>query len=227
MTILTRKIHILWANPYITDGLVAHWDGIWNSAPGKHDAGAATIHELITGYDLSTSLPLEIGENYFRVKADNRSTVKNIDRIISAVRGDWTVEIVGECRHYDIDTAKDTNVFYFNFPKRPVWSYVGGPSNNRVIALTTSAGCHCLLSDRENVISSSLTSTDKMYGNGGTGRCFSGTYFREVGNHILSSQGGFKASAARIHCIRIYSRILSADEVYSNYLVDKLRFGVP
>lgn len=27
-----------WQNPYVTDGLVAMWDGVWNAGPGVHDS---------------------------------------------------------------------------------------------------------------------------------------------------------------------------------------------
>ena len=29
-----------WVNPYVTDGLVAMWDGEWNAGGGVHDASA-------------------------------------------------------------------------------------------------------------------------------------------------------------------------------------------
>ena len=223
---LTRKIHVLWANPYIPDGLVAHWDGIWNAAPGKHDAGATAIRELIGGYDLSTSLPLEIGENYFRVKADNRTTVKNIDRLIASIPDDWTVELVGDFRNYET-TEDDTNVLYFDFPRKPIWGYVGGSAGHRVGALTTAEKGFCIKSDyTDKWTSLTYCSDSRIYGCGTTDNLFTFVYFKSLESSILSSSGKFQASTAAIHAIRIYSRCLSAAEIHENYLTDKLRFGI-
>ena len=53
---LTRKIHVEFVNPYVTSGLIAFWDGIWNVGYGKHDATAAAWRDLTgNGHDLSQS----------------------------------------------------------------------------------------------------------------------------------------------------------------------------
>lgn len=44
-----------WTNPYISDGLVAMWDGIWNVAPRKHDPNTKVWKDLISGYELDFS----------------------------------------------------------------------------------------------------------------------------------------------------------------------------
>ena len=47
---LTRKIHVEFVNPYVTHGLIAFWDGIWNVGYGKHDTTAAAWHDLERAY---------------------------------------------------------------------------------------------------------------------------------------------------------------------------------
>ena len=42
-----------WKNPYVTDGLVAMWDGEWNAGPGKHDNSATGLKDLVGSRDLS------------------------------------------------------------------------------------------------------------------------------------------------------------------------------
>ena len=37
----------LWSNPYVTDGLIAMWDGEWNVGPGKHSSTTSTWKDLI------------------------------------------------------------------------------------------------------------------------------------------------------------------------------------
>lgn len=43
--------------PYVTDGLVAWWDGIWNAGLGKHDANATVWKDLVSGADVSWTGP--------------------------------------------------------------------------------------------------------------------------------------------------------------------------
>lgn len=43
-----------WKNPYVTDGLIAMWDGEWNAGPGKHDASATVWKDLAGSYDVYT-----------------------------------------------------------------------------------------------------------------------------------------------------------------------------
>ena len=38
-----------WTNPYVTDGLVAMWDGEWNAGGGVHDANATTWIDCVNG----------------------------------------------------------------------------------------------------------------------------------------------------------------------------------
>ena len=40
---------MMWKNPYITDGLVAWWDGIWNAGLGVHDSNATVWRDIIGG----------------------------------------------------------------------------------------------------------------------------------------------------------------------------------
>ena len=40
-----------WTNPYVTDGLVAMWDGEWNVAGGVHDATATSWKDLVGSND--------------------------------------------------------------------------------------------------------------------------------------------------------------------------------
>jgi len=71
-----------------------------------------------------------------------------------------------------------------------------------------------------------MTSAGAMYGNGGTRPLYTFSYFRPVENGILSRSGGFDATIARIHTIRLYNRCLTAAEVAANHEVDVRRFGI-
>ena len=38
-----------WQNPYVTDGLIAMWDGKWNAEYGVHDAHATVWKDCVAG----------------------------------------------------------------------------------------------------------------------------------------------------------------------------------
>lgn len=47
----TQKVWPEWTNPYVTDGLIAMWDGEWNAGPGIHDPQASVWKDLIGDCD--------------------------------------------------------------------------------------------------------------------------------------------------------------------------------
>ena len=56
-----------WTNPYVTDGLVAMWDGEWNAGGGIHDANATTWKDLIGNNDLTLAGTAAFGSAYLSV----------------------------------------------------------------------------------------------------------------------------------------------------------------
>ena len=49
MQIITKQVKLTWQNPYVTDGLLAMWDGRWNAPGGVHDCNSTNIFELVSG----------------------------------------------------------------------------------------------------------------------------------------------------------------------------------
>ena len=49
MNIIIKHAKLVWQNPYVTDGLIAMWDGQWNAAKGRHDSTALRWINLVTG----------------------------------------------------------------------------------------------------------------------------------------------------------------------------------
>ena len=67
-----------WVNPYVTDGLVAMWDGEWNAGFGIHNPLAATIKDLIGTNDLILDPTSQIRPNSFTVERENGCVTKNV-----------------------------------------------------------------------------------------------------------------------------------------------------
>lgn len=59
-----------WKNPYITDGLIAMWDGEWNDGCGVHDAAATTWLDIVGGKILTLNGSAVFGENYMGTTDD-------------------------------------------------------------------------------------------------------------------------------------------------------------
>ena len=86
-----------WKNPYVTDGLVAMWDGKWNAGPGVHDPTATMWVDLMNGIPLtivngaftSNSIVLTSGHIY-------NESIPAITQAIAA--GEATIEYGGVFR---------------------------------------------------------------------------------------------------------------------------------
>lgn len=97
-----------WKNPYVTDGLIAMWDGEWNAGGGKHDPNATTWVDLVGGYVATCgTVPPVWGANYTEVATDttitggtytkgvwvSNATFTDLYPLLSA--GGYTMEFVG------------------------------------------------------------------------------------------------------------------------------------
>ena len=49
MLVAHRNGMAVWTNPYVTDGLVAMWDGEWNAGGGVHDANNRLLNIIEDG----------------------------------------------------------------------------------------------------------------------------------------------------------------------------------
>ena len=117
MKLMNFKSRSAWKptiNPYVTDGLVAMWDGIWNAGIGMHDSGAAVIKDLVGSNDLAISAQGKelVSEDSFSTSIGNNSwDSTKPDEIAALVRGgSFTIEFVGRVSDY----GNAQNWFYFD-----------------------------------------------------------------------------------------------------------------
>ena len=84
-----------WKNPYVTDGLIAMWDGEWNAGPGKHDANAANWKDCVNGYIATFNGNVTIGDNYIDAAEGISAPVSVGEDVVTAIRsGAMTYETV-------------------------------------------------------------------------------------------------------------------------------------
>ncbi len=87
--LLGRCAKAAWQNPYVTDGLVAMWDGKWNAGWGVHDPNATVWKNLLGDEGLDFPLTgMTVAEDSVytnQVSNSTRSAVARTDYTIEAV----------------------------------------------------------------------------------------------------------------------------------------------
>lgn len=237
-------------NPYITDGLIAMWDGEWNIAVGSH-SDTTTVWKDISGHG-----------NHFILKPDTYvwedKAIFGLDgrtgsNIVIGYMGTKTFGPIGtiECVA-NPGYGHDYESSYLN------GIILAGPYADGIIIVQprgyASRTVCCILNqvhgapwyskagygtraiDMTVAFSSILegTGTSASYLNGSQISSYS--YLVNSRNFDRISLGGRYNSYAGIeqypyygpiYCIRIYSRQLTAEEVAYNFALDQERFDIP
>lgn len=207
-----------WTNPYVTDGLVAMWDGEWNAGGGVHDASATVWKDIVGGVEIPVA---SVGDNYVTLGYTLAPQL-----IISQILGgSYTYE------HALTRTSQVTGaVDYFTTDLGDLlqWQYTSSSSWCRLpFGGITSLGGSVL--NEVDVMAQSLENGNAaLYGNGVVKGTSAG--ISSVGTTFSRSAVQWEQSniISRLHRrISIYSRALTAEEVAHNYAKDKERFNLP
>ena len=213
-------------NQYVTDGLVAWYDGEWNVGIGEHDPNATVWKDLSgNGNDLQIPYLQEIvfwENDCLRTASTRTSYIYAVaDTAIQYETCEWIVEQIeygglvsfsgmGDYRFF----AKDTNYVQFfapytettidgNIPYKGCFQcvYLGGSSIN---AFANGEQLHRIA--RQN----------------------SWQYARIQQNFGIGGGSRYKQwqMCGRIFAVRLYNRRLQQWELVHNYKIDKMRFGL-
>lgn len=211
-----------WVNPYITDGLIAMWDGEWNAGGGAHDPDSVIWKDLAGRNDMFLwNTGCQFYGNFLKTAASQHCAV------LRKINGDDIVTIEGVVRPY----GNDGLVIAQFSGSDSIGKWLGFRANGSV---NFSSAASCAFVD-------SITSIHSYSGVNAFGK-FVDSRIRVDGKLMITqgvgmSWGGKDATSINsiastytvsdIYCMRIYSRELSADEVAENYAIDKARFGLP
>ena len=225
---ITRTVRLIWRNPYITDGLIAHWDGLWNIGPDKHNPTSTVWTDLVNG----TSVALNgqtFSENsliHNRVKSTIKFYPAGLEQL-STRSYEFIFRILeSECVDCNFIAANTTNNGFKHILINT--NRIGIRIHNAVFGIdlkdsTGSTGCQNFATTSSATINNgdvSLYTSGKFGARDATLRSWNDTYFTFP--NTSSIQG------SNIYCelcaIRIYNRILSATEIATNYAIDKSRF---
>ena len=234
-------------NPYITDGLIAHWDGIWNTGIGLHDPDA-TVWKDLAGIQGDMPIPqtLSVGDDSLYTVSRKVIDMKNhvSPALADAINSSTiTVEFVGRmfCEENYLDPImsvfKDTSC-------RPL----------TILAVNANSGLwrRCRASLR-SVDGSFVGSSATVWKKGGARASLSLIWDGETMNQFINGTYDWTGSRVQYESanattrmylrllgiptnttgsdlevcrISIYGRALTDDEILHNHEIDRERFGI-
>ena len=214
---------------YVTDGLTAHWDAIDNQATGTHDGTATTWVDLVGGAALSMS-GTTWGDYYcnFPTKASCGSLAGSSllawDTTVSTAR---TVEVVLK---YDSATVNGICFMGTSGSKIAIGRY-----NNGTQWIVATANAPIVNGTMNNTEFGSVSfgfvkggaSEGYLYNNANAVAKASTSQSWGSANstiYVGSRSGGDSGMVGNIYAVRIYDRLLTAEEVAQNYKADIERF---
>lgn len=216
-----------WTNPYVTNGLIAMWDAVWNAGPGAHVANmtewlpCAGTTKLVRGKMAGT---MATGVNY--VFTDGTGTSGDMLHASPAIpysAQGWTIEHV--CR---IDTLRSGATIGCCF-----WGGGGLYLSGYLTYWTSKYGSYAFASGLSTARAHGYTiERDANVMRGfwdGARTSIADKTFSDIpaGSATAAIQNSTNRGILRSHCIRLYSRALTAAEIAANYAIDKERFGLP
>lgn len=220
-----------WKNPYITDGLVAMWDGEWNVGGGIHDPNATEWIDIVDGHVLNVT------SGHFGDKsliAANSTTlhvaesVEPVQWLSNAVNqgGGFTFEICANqmslaqsFANFNIVISNTQGQYIIVLPSgygypQYNWGYKG-------YGILTGFYVGCGVA--EGITASFTLGPDQRnnYRNG----VISNSVSASVGTYNFTNTMIARGSGDTF-CIRFYNRALTPEEISANYAVDKARFNL-
>ena len=207
------------AGDYIQDGLVAMWDGIENAGWGIHDPNATTWIDLIGGLIASSIDPSQVGADFMLSDGIHRCYLPSlpsmekftIEMVVSDIKRkvSWFSVWAASNDNNSIGwpNTSSTTINWKYFSNRPGVSFDGGTLT--ALADGTTSG-RLIVNGQSS--SSSVSGSHLSWG---------------TSSLQWSNPWGNNRGTLRNHCIRIYSRVLTPEEIQYNNNIDKRRFNLP
>lgn len=227
-----------WTNPYVTDGLVAMWDGEWNAGGGVHDANATVWKDLVAGIELISKgghlwaeKSCDVHEVWSCSDGQSKTYLQaNFFDGPKTVGGAYFVEVVS-----NTTSGNSKNIFGERFSSLTIFTYQsyvqawlgnGNNSNSRLPYNTSGTASFACINQ------GGAQWTNLCYANGAQteslirtsyGGTLSRTDFIGIG---LGEYAEWGVAEGDYYCIRLYNRAPTAAEIAANYALDKARFNL-
>lgn len=235
-----RSMMCRWRNPYVTDGLIAMWDGEWNIGGGVHDANATTWVDLVggasiqlspadctieaasitttAGHQLAVAIPALANDTY---SEEHFITIEAVVAIPTTINVTPFLQLGGRsmCTYADAGASIRTE---YGLP--------AANGTSVMLCYTATKVTRSSLNDitaRISVVPKSGVGSNSVVINGSTvsiSRRSPSTTDVQINDLIL---GFAETGVLTIGNIRIYRGYLSDANVAANYAIDKARFNLP
>ncbi len=226
-----------WHNPYITDGLVAMWDGEWNVGGGISNRSATAWTDIVAGISFNLTGVLW-GEKNAIFNGDGYGLCDDsgMEKLQTLMVSPISYEVVFK----NLAVNNYSNIFGLGgdniFGNRASTLYLRGYGNAGGIVAPQCAGVISSSSSRKCVTVSGYPMFNngmELYDNSvaGTFERFASRPISNYGRPKIGCGEGSDGIKTRfftgeINCIRLYSRALTAAEIAENYAIDKARFNI-
>lgn len=223
------------ARDYVQDGLIAMWDGIENAGWGTHDANATVWKDLVGGlgdltlsggyailgagvdFDgisgIATGPKLGPNSGYSGIHIEFCLTPKSAGRF-----GGCGFTLAGAYQ-YRPSILVDSNLFVTALITGETYNTGIVPCTRNSMTISAGGSNGSFLTALNGEIKANFTDSNQHFDK-------SINYFR-VGGYGSAENTVGRYEAEIGHCIRLYSRALTASEIAANYAIDKERFNLP
>lgn len=215
-----------WANPYVTDGLIAMWDGEWNAGSGKHDPNATKWADISgNSRDAVLSGTYSWGENYWHVEsvsgrgiatwpAQNLGSNQSIEFVIDPIDTTRYGRIIAEAQSIASPIFRSNNY---------LWVYGYGYDSGLAVTDYNIGDKHL----HQIVHPSSGTMRYYIDGNLVWEHDRYADSTGDTNGYFANRSSYDRGIDADYFTMRRYNRVLSSEELSANYAVDKDRFNLP
>jgi hypothetical protein len=232
-----------WKNPYITDGLIAMWDGEWNAGGGVHDPNATTWVDLSgNGNDAipnaiyprfdNNSLVFTGLSNCFWTVTNPSSSLANISQSRNyelTLESAYNFSVVGQnAGIINLSTSATQRGYSLRFYSSKLYATFSGPQYGPYGSLS---GSFAMSGKDDGVAGSYKRVVVDLYIDGAS---VDSTHtaqdtFGAVNSRVWLGNTGANDGVliGHLYTSRIYNRILTAAEIAANHAIDKARLNLP
>lgn len=225
---------------YVTDGLVAQWDGVDNVGTGVHDPSATVWRELVSRQDLPLNAADTVGDAF--ISSASAHVLQNVFDVKTSPQ--FTLEVVvrptgdypsANKSYVIVDAADRAAIEYDTRSEGGIMLYYKNSSVTTLqqklySSFRTLGGSIASQLAKNLPYAYSATFTNALpalcvngesFGVGGTDGASGGWY----ANSSAITIGG-DSRTMDIYTVRVYDKILTPEQRQMNLLVDRLRFGL-
>ena len=234
------------AKDYVQNGLVAMWDGIENAGYGVHDQSATTWKDLIGNNDikiLATAFG-HFNKDHYETLPPSASdpaighagkfiTFAHAESVFSVVPASTNEQFTSFNQAKTESGGVQNNIIYHAcYPSKQLLGFSKTSTSVHIGAKDTTLSVNQILciSTAYNTANCTVAAAYKNALPIQFDTCEEGALHNAGGYFTLGGRkqgSGWNTSfKGRLYNVRLYSRVLSQEEVIKNYSIDKVRFGI-